>query len=46
MAVVADRDGFDKQSGNILERLIFNNRAWVVLGCVLLTGSSRSSCVA
>ena len=37
MAVVADRDSFDKQSGNILERLIFNNRAWVVLSCVLLT---------
>jgi predicted RND superfamily exporter protein len=37
MAVVTDRSTFDKQSGNILERLIFNNRAWVVLGCVLLT---------
>jgi predicted RND superfamily exporter protein len=37
MAVVTDRNTFDKQSGNVLERLIFNNRAWVVLGCVLLT---------
>jgi predicted RND superfamily exporter protein len=37
MAVVSDRKSFDKNSGNILERLIFNNRAWVVLGCLLLT---------
>lgn len=37
MMVVADRNDFDKNSGNLLERLIFNNRAWVIVSCVLLT---------
>ncbi|WP_240933421.1 RND family transporter [Diaphorobacter sp. HDW4B] len=37
MPVVADISAFDKRSGNRLERLIFNNRAWVLLVCLLLT---------
>lgn len=38
MAVVADPNDFDEKSGNLFERLIFNNRLWVILGCLLLTG--------
>ena len=37
MPVVADISAFDKRSGNRLERLIFNHRAWVLLVCLLLT---------
>ena len=37
MAVVSDPKDFDEKSGNWLERLIFNNRIWVVAACILLT---------
>ncbi|MBN3788511.1 MMPL family transporter [Burkholderia sp. Ac-20353] len=37
MAVVKDPKDFDGKSGNILERLIFNNRIWVVIGCIVAT---------
>jgi predicted RND superfamily exporter protein len=37
MAVTADLEDFDHRSGNWLERLIFNNRRWVILGCLVLT---------
>ncbi|CAB3736020.1 efflux RND transporter permease subunit [Paraburkholderia rhynchosiae] len=37
MEVVADPNDFNKKSGNFLERLIFNHRAWVILGSTLLT---------
>jgi uncharacterized protein len=35
--VIADLKSFDHASGNFIERLIFNHRLWVVLGCLLLT---------
>ncbi|RAR57876.1 hypothetical protein C7401_11495 [Paraburkholderia unamae] len=37
MAVVSDPKDFDQKSGNLLERLIFNHRIWVVAGCIFLT---------
>jgi predicted RND superfamily exporter protein len=37
MPVIADLSGFDPTSGNRLERLIFNHRAWVIAACLLLT---------
>lgn len=37
MPVVRELKGFDPRSGNLLERLIFNNRLWVVLACLLVT---------
>ncbi|QCP51792.1 RND family transporter [Trinickia violacea] len=37
MEVVRDPYQFDEKSGNVLERLIFNNRVWVVIACALLT---------
>jgi uncharacterized protein len=37
MAVVADPLAFDHSSGNLLERLIFNNRLLLIIGCALLT---------
>jgi predicted RND superfamily exporter protein len=37
MPVVTDLGSFDKSSGNRLERAVFNNRVWLVLGCILLT---------
>jgi predicted RND superfamily exporter protein len=37
MPVVTRLSDFDRASGNRLERLIFNHRAWVILACVLLT---------
>jgi len=37
MPVVPRRDDFDARSGNLLERIIFNNRLLVVIVCVLLT---------
>lgn len=37
MEVISDPNKFDEKSGNFIERLIFNNRIWVVLGCLLLT---------
>ena len=35
--VIADPKNFDQKSGNRLERLIFNNRKWVVIGAALIT---------
>lgn len=37
MPVVKDLEDFDQQSGNRLERLIFNNRLWVVIACAMVT---------
>ena len=37
MPVVRDLADFPAQTGNWLERLVFNNRRWVMLGCLLLT---------
>ena len=37
MPVIEELKGFDARSGNGLERLIFNNRLWVVLTCLLVT---------
>ena len=37
MPVVRDIKDFDQKSGNVVERLIFNNRVIVVLVCVLIT---------
>ncbi|SEI51457.1 RND family transporter [Pseudomonas sp. NFACC07-1] len=33
----SDLEHFDARSGNLLERLIFNNRGWIVFACLLLT---------
>jgi predicted RND superfamily exporter protein len=30
-------DQFDRQSGSLLERLIFNNRPWLILVCAIVT---------
>ncbi|WP_220636909.1 efflux RND transporter permease subunit [Georgfuchsia toluolica] len=37
MPVVASREDFDKTSGVLLERMIFNNRFLLVMACLLLT---------
>ena len=37
MPVVKDPKDFDRKSGNLLERLIFNNRLAVVIACVVVT---------
>jgi uncharacterized protein len=37
MPVVRRAEDFDPQSGNLLERLVFNHRTWVVLACMLIT---------
>jgi len=37
MAVIGNRRDFDESSGNLLERLIFNHRFWVLIGCAVLT---------
>jgi uncharacterized protein len=37
MPVVQDLKGFDMKSGNALERLVFNNRLWMVIACALVT---------
>jgi predicted RND superfamily exporter protein len=37
MEVMADPRAFDERSGNLLERLVFNNRLWVILGCLLVS---------
>ncbi|SEJ76191.1 hypothetical protein SAMN05216201_11712 [Pseudomonas linyingensis] len=37
MEVIRDLKDFDSQSGSLLERMIFNNRLLIVLGCLLLT---------
>ncbi|VVQ22365.1 hypothetical protein PS914_06778 [Pseudomonas fluorescens] len=37
MPVVKELKGFDARSGNLLERLIFNNRLLVVLTCLVVT---------
>ncbi len=45
MQVVADRDSFDACSGNVLERIIFNNRLVIVLVCTLLTAFLSSQAI-
>jgi len=35
MPVVRNLQDFDASSGNALERLIFNNRLWMVIICAL-----------
>ena len=37
MPVVHALSDFDRRSGNLLERLVFNNRLWMVLLCAVLT---------
>jgi predicted RND superfamily exporter protein len=37
MPVVRNLQDFDARSGNALERLIFNNRLWMVLACAFIT---------
>ncbi|MDB5995957.1 MAG: efflux transporter [Pseudomonas sp.] len=37
MPVIRELKGFDARSGNLLERLIFNNRLWVVVACLMVT---------
>jgi predicted RND superfamily exporter protein len=37
MPVIRELKGFDARSGNLLERLIFNNRLLVVLTCLIVT---------
>jgi len=37
MPVIRDLADFPSQSGNLLERMVFNHRLWVLLGCLLLT---------
>ena len=37
MPVVKDLQGFDQKSGNTLERLVFNNRLWMIIACALIT---------
>ena len=37
MPVVRNLQDFDTKSGNALERLIFNNRLWMVVVCALVT---------
>ncbi|MCG8439354.1 MAG: MMPL family transporter [Pseudomonadales bacterium] len=38
MPVVRHLDDFDKQSGNLIERVIFNHRVAILLFCIVLTG--------
>jgi predicted RND superfamily exporter protein len=35
--VVAGKDDFDPRSGMLLERLVFNHRAWLVLACAAIS---------
>ena len=35
--IVGDLGSFDRRSGNVIERLIFNNRLLIVAVCALLT---------
>ncbi|MFY9327517.1 MAG: MMPL family transporter [Georgfuchsia sp.] len=37
MPVVTSLDKFDRSSGNILERLVFNHRGWFMLVCLVIT---------
>lgn len=37
MPVVSDLSKFDRQSGNLLERILFNNRTIVILLCIIAT---------
>jgi len=37
MQVVADPRHFDRRSGNLLERLVFNHRPWFMLLCIAIT---------
>lgn len=40
LEVKADPSAFDERSGNLLERLVFNNRLWVVLLCLMVSIAS------
>ncbi len=35
--IIRDISGFDQNSGSRVERLLFNNRPWILLLCVLMT---------
>ena len=37
MAVISDIKDFDESSGSLLERLIFNHRILMMVGCLILT---------
>jgi hypothetical protein len=37
MPVVPELKDFDQNSGNALERLVFNHRLWLVIACALVT---------
>ena len=37
MEVIADPRAFDERSGNMLDRLVFNNRLWVIVACLVVT---------
>lgn len=37
LPIIRDVKDFDRNSGGLLERLVFNNRLWVVLICLVLT---------
>ncbi|MBA5689251.1 efflux RND transporter permease subunit [Rugamonas apoptosis] len=37
MPVVRDLAHFDQRSGNLLERLVFNNRLWMIVLCAVVT---------
>ncbi|HJV01970.1 MAG TPA: MMPL family transporter [Burkholderiaceae bacterium] len=37
MPVVRDLAHFDQRSGNLLERLVFNNRLWMIVLCTVVT---------
>jgi len=37
MPVVKELKDFDDKSGNLLERLVFNNRMMVIIACAIVT---------
>jgi predicted RND superfamily exporter protein len=37
MPVVRDLARFDPKSGNLLERMVFNHRLWMIMACALIT---------
>ncbi len=37
MPVIRDIRDFDRGSGNLLERLVFNHRLWMIVGCAFVT---------
>lgn len=37
MPVIQELKDFDRSSGNWLERLVFNHRVWMIVGCSVLT---------